>query len=116
MARPSHAVGRKKRLGSVPVIDLEDVRLARIAQRRFGVSPTVVVSALEELEDSSRALDMIQVLQGRSLLTEEQTTELLRIRDSGRPGGLKLVSVLGKGASSTELRRARSPVTCATLR
>jgi serine/threonine protein kinase len=83
------------------VIDLEDVRLARIAQRRFGVAAAQVVKTLEVLEDSTREPNMIRALEERCLLSPEQTTELEKIRESGRPGGLKLISVLGKGASST---------------
>ena len=51
------------------------------------------------LEEASCEMGLLQALEGS--LTERQAAELLRIRDSGRPGGLKLMSVLGKGASST---------------
>lgn len=82
------------------MLDLEDVRLARIAQRRCGVDSVTIARALEALETSDDP-NLIRALHHEGAITAEQAIGLLQLRDRGRPGGLKLVSVLGKGASAT---------------
>ena len=82
------------------MVDLEDVRLARIARRRFGLDMETVARAFDALGDASDG-NMVRVLHERGWITSEQALDLARLQRKARPGGLKLISVLGKGASAT---------------
>src|SRR5438270_608874 len=84
------------------VVDLEDVRLARVAQRRFAVPAATMALALETLERAvRRESSLVQILHALSAITAEQALALAETRERGRPAGLKLLRVLGKGASAT---------------
>lgn len=82
------------------MLDLEDVRLARVAQRRHGIDPVTIARALEVLEDDRNAC-VVTALRTLGAFDDESARKLVDLRGRGRPGGLKLVSVLGKGASAT---------------
>jgi serine/threonine-protein kinase len=91
-------------------LDLEDRKLARIAQRRYGLQPDVIARATEALE-SSPGSDIVQALEDSCAITPEEARSLADLRARGRPGGMKLVSVLGKGASAT-VYKARDEEGC----
>jgi serine/threonine-protein kinase len=102
------------------VVDLEDVRLARIARRRYGLDMETIARAFDALGDASllnsgasppgpreglRSSDsrpnIVRVLHERGWIDSEQALDLARLQRKARPAGLKLVSVLGKGSSAT---------------
>jgi serine/threonine protein kinase len=71
-----------------------------VAQRRHDIDPKTIAKALEVLENGSHGC-LIRTLHGLGALTDAQARGLVDLRRRGRPAGLKLVSVLGKGASAT---------------
>ncbi len=84
--------------------DIEDIRLARVAQRRHGLRASDLVRALEGL-DRARARGarsgLLDELARAGALPDEALLDLARIRARGRPGGHKLTAELGRGASAT---------------
>ncbi|HZU98832.1 MAG TPA: serine/threonine-protein kinase [Planctomycetota bacterium] len=85
------------------MIELEDVRIARLAQRTYAVPSTLIARAVELL-DSDPNPSMIRALCEVGAITPEQEADLRARREAMRPAGLKLVSVLGKGASATVIK------------
>src|SRR4051794_40101160 len=101
MDRPSQ--GSLPESGRGVMVEIEDARLARLAQRRFGVQATQIARALAKVEDglSHRTPTcLLRELVRDRAITSEAMLELIKVRERARPGGWKLVSILGSGASA----------------